>query len=433
MIKYCDLGPWAFGLLATLAWGCASPVAPEDPNQNVGSAGNGPSGSGGSGGGGGRGGAGSRPDTPVEELPGIDETLDVAPGGCVGAPLPDTLALALDADVPSVLLAATGGTLHANGVACTSGGSDVAVSGLTAIRVAGDGAQAGGVIFDLGSGDWGAFLEQTEGLRLEFPSGENTLVVRGTAGNDTIRHAMRDQALVLDLVGDGRINVVAEGVTAFGAQLGAGDDRVDDLSALLNGESGEGAAEGQAGETTTYSPLSVRLVAEGGDGNDWLLGGSAGDQFDGGPGDDTFSGLDGEDVYFTSEADGSDIFNGGPGFDVVSYQGRSADLEIHSCVSPETIGCAADSCSCADALSGEAGEGDRLVNVEDITGGSGDDVIYGSEAADSLSGGPGDDQIYGLGGSDVLYGEGGTDRLDGGADGDYCAAFGEDEAIACEL
>jgi Ca2+-binding RTX toxin-like protein len=84
-------------------------------------------------------------------------------------------------------------------------------------------------------------------------------------------------------------------------------------------------------------------------------------------------------------------------------------------------------------MSGVVGEEDRLVNVEDITAGSGDDVIYGSEAADSLSGGPGDDDIFGLGGSDLLYGEGGVDSMDGGADGDYCAAFGEEPATACEL
>jgi Ca2+-binding RTX toxin-like protein len=84
-------------------------------------------------------------------------------------------------------------------------------------------------------------------------------------------------------------------------------------------------------------------------------------------------------------------------------------------------------------MSGEPGEQDRLVNVEDITAGSGDDVIYGSEAADSLSGGPGDDDIFGLGGSDVLFGEGGDDNMDGGADGDYCANFGQEQATACEL
>jgi hypothetical protein len=437
MINKYNLGPCALGLLTILVWGCASPVAPEDPNDGAsGSSGDGPNG-GGSSGASGSGGSGSRAEQPVDSLPGVDDTLDVPPSGCLSAASATSVSLALDSDVPSVLLAATDGTLHANGVECTSGGAGIAVNALTAIAVAGDGAQPGGVLLDLGSGDWAAFLDQPEGVQLSFASGDNTFVVRGSAGNDFIRHAMRDGALIVDLVGDGRINVAAEGVTVLAAQLAAGDDKIDDFSALLieqaaedAGEAGAPPAEGEAG---VYTALALPLVAEGGDGNDWLLGGSVGDQFDGGPGNDTFSGLDGEDDYFTSEADGSDIFNGGADFDAVSYQGRGADLEIHACASEVAIGCETGNCSCSGSMSGEPGEEDRLVNVEDITAGSGDDVIYGSEAADSLSGGPGDDDIFGLGGSDLLYGEGGVDNMDGGADGDYCAAFGEEPATACEL
>jgi Ca2+-binding RTX toxin-like protein len=432
MIKKFDLGPCAWGLLAMLAWGCASPVAPEDPNAG----GAGPNGSGGSNGSSaGSGGGGSHPEQPVEDLPGVDDTLDVPPAGCLSAASGTSVSLSLDADVPSVLLAATDGTLHANGVACTSGGAGIAVNTLTAIAVGGDGAEAAGVIFDLGSGDWSAFLEQPEGIQLSFPSGDSTFVVRGTAGDDVVRHGMRDGQLIVDLVGDGRINVAAQGVTVLAAQLAAGDDQIDDFSALLIEQAAAEAAQAAAGADgeAAYAALSLPLVAEGGDGDDWLLGGSAADQFNGGPGDDVFSGLGGEDAYFTSQADGSDVFNGGADFDAVSYQGRGADLEIHACASEASVGCEAGSCPCADSMSGEAGEDDRLVNVEDITAGSGDDVIYGSEAADSLSGGPGDDDIFGLGGSDLIYGEGGDDRMDGGADGDYCAAFGQEEATACEL
>lgn len=434
MIKKIDLGPFACGFLALLAWGCAAPVAPEEPDPGAsGSSGDGPNGPGG-----GSGGGGSTPATPVEELPGVDDTLDVPPAGCVGAASATSVSFELDAAVPSVLIAATEGTLRANGVECTSGGAGVAVNALTAISVAGDGAQAGGVILDLGSGDWAAFLAQPESLQLSFAGGDNTFVVRGSAQGDFIRHAMRDGALLVDLVGDGRINVVGEGVTVLAAQLAAGDDKVDDFSAYLTEQAAEaaaGAGEGAAGEegAVVYAELSLPFIVEGGDGNDWLMGGSAGDQFDGGAGDDVFSGLGGDDTYFTSQMDGSDTFNGGTGFDAVSYQGRSADLEIHACASELAIGCEAGACSCVDSMSGEPGENDRIVNVEDITAGSGDDLIYGSEAADSLSGGPGDDDIFGLGGSDLLYGEGGVDTMDGGADGDYCSAFAGETATACEL
>lgn len=440
MIKKYDLGPCACAFLAVLVWGCAAPVAPEDPNQGEsGSSGDGPNNGGGSAGTNGGGGGGSQ--NPIDQLPGIDPTLDVPPAGCLGAASASSVSLTLDAEVPSVLLAATDGTLHANGVECTSGGEGIAVNALTALGVAGNGAQPAGVIFDLGAGDWTAFLAQPESVQLSFAAGENTFVVRGSAGDDFIRHAMRDDALIVDLIGDGRINVVAEGLTVLAAELGAGDDKIDDFAALLTERAADAEeAEGSEGpgtegeeEAFVYAGLALQLVAEGGDGNDWLLGGSVADQFDGGSGNDVFSGLGGEDTYFTSQMDGSDTFNGGADFDAVSYQGRGADLAIHACASPASIGCEAGSCSCTESMSGEVGEDDRLINVEDITAGSGDDVIYGSEAADSLSGGPGDDEIYGLGGSDLIYGEGGDDQMDGGADGDYCAAFGQEEATACEL
>jgi len=438
MITKNDIGPCVCALLAILAWGCAAPVAPEDPEGSG-------AGSGGSSGGrgstnAGSGGGGSQTETPVEELPGVEE-LDTPPAGCLGATSATSVSLQLNAEVPSVLLAATDGTLHANGVVCTSGGAAIAVDAVTALAVTGNGAQPGGVIFDLDSGDWTAFLDQPESVAVSFPSGENTFVVRGSAGNDFIRHGMRDEALVLDLVGDGRINVVAEGLTVLAAQLAEGDDKVDDLSAFLAEQAaaeaaaaeGEGAAPAEGSEEVVYAGLSLRFVVQGGDGNDWLLGGSGSDQFDGGSGDDVFSGLAGDDVYFTSQADGSDTFNGGANFDAVSYEGRGADLEIHACASEAEVGCVAGACACTDSMSGEPNENDHLVNVEDITAGSGDDVIYGSEAADSLSGGPGDDDIFGMGGSDLLFGESGVDSMDGGSDGDYCAAFGEEEATACEL
>ena len=49
-----------------------------------------------------------------------------------------------------------------------------------------------------------------------------------------------------------------------------------------------------------------------------------------------------------------------------------------------------------------------------ISGGHGNDTIYGSATADQLFGGAGDDTLFGMEGNDGLYGEAGTDLLDGG-------------------
>lgn len=443
MINKYNLGPCALGLISLLAFGCAAPVAPEDPNAGeAGTNGTGPDGRGGSSGNG-SGGSGGRPVDPIDTLPGVTEPLDVPPTGCLNAASAASISLSLDADIPSVLLEATDGVLHANGVACTdAGGDDVPVVGLTTLAVQGDGAAQGAVILDLASGDWSALTALPESLQISFPSGQNSFLIRGSAESELIRHGMRGLDLVVDLVGDGRINVVAGGVTQLGLSLAGGDDEVDDLAALLAERAAEEAAEAEGEEAETpadgeeavapVTALSLRLVASGGEGNDWLLGGAGDDEFNGGPGDDVASGLAGDDTVYSDVLDGADTFNGGLGYDYVSYEGRGGDLEIAVCASPAQIGCVAAECSC-DTMSGEAGEEDLILNVEDITAGSGDDIIRGSEAADSLSGGPGADSIFGLGGSDVLYGQGGDDIFDGGADGDYCDAFGEEQVSGCEL
>lgn len=437
MMKTYDDVPRALVLLAALAFGCAAPVAPEDPNgggpANGRAGSNGVDGASGNGSGGRGTGDGTRPVDPTDELPGVLEPLDVPPVGCLRTAAEGAVSLSLDADVPSVLLQATDGTLHANGIACTdTNGAEVNISALTALDIESTGAEGNAVIFELGSGDWSALLELPEAVHLEFSGGGvSGLVIRGTAGADLIRHGMRNSELVLDLVGDGRINVVAEGVSNITVNLDAGDDKLDDLSELAAERAVAQGGDGEAAEPVTV--LSLPIVITGGDGNDWLLGGLGADDFDGGVGDDVMSGLAGDDFLFSAEMDGADVFNGGVGYDSVSYQDRSADLVIQLCVSESEFGCAEGACSCGAVMSGEVEEGDRLINVDDVTGGSGNDTMNGSDASDSLSGGPGDDAIYGEGGSDLLFGQSGEDLLDGGLDGDYCSATGADRAVGCEL
>jgi Ca2+-binding RTX toxin-like protein len=435
MMKTSDFALRILALLSALAFGCASPVAPEDPNG--GGSGN-ADGRGGSGNGSGSGATGGRPSNPVDTVPGVDEPLDVPPEGCLNAATEGAISLSLDAEVPSVSLEATDGVLFANGVACTdTGGADVALTSVTSLAIASTGSEANAVIFELGSGDWSALLEVPEAIQLEFSGGGiSAFILRGTANGDRYRHGMRESNLVFDLVGDGRINVVAAGVSDIAVELGAGDDELDDLTEVAAERANAEAAEAGEGEETTIvpvTPLTLPVVVKGGEGNDWLLGGSGPDDFDGGPGDDVMSGLGGDDLMYSAEMDGADLFNGGLGYDYVSYEERINNLSVALCISESEVACPESSCSCGTTMSGEDGEDDRLINVDDVTAGSGDDTMHGSIAADSLSGGPGDDQIFGEGGSDLLYGQSGDDVLNGGPDGDYCGATGADQAIGCEL
>jgi Ca2+-binding RTX toxin-like protein len=411
MKKQYEFAPRLLGCLAMFAWGCAAPVAPEAPERGPGSEDL----------------PNTRPD-PTESLPGVT-TVELPPSGCLGASRAGALSLDLDADVGSVRLSAKAGKLLANGVLCTdASGAEIAVDSLLLLTVTGDPGD-NAVILDLGAGDWSRLLAIPESIQVALKQGNNSFVVRGTAGADLFQHGMRGADLALDLVGDGRINVIGQGVSELGVSLGDGDDRLDDLAAFL----AAAAAESLEDTGEPIAALSLPLRAVGGPGNDWLLGSLADDDFDPGPGDDFLSGLEGNDTCRVAEAsDGSDTFQGGPGYDYVSYELRTRDLALFVCASEGLLGCLDDTCGCAD-MSGEVGENDRLIDVEDVTGGEGNDSVSGSDAAESLSGGPGDDSLFGLGGSDVLYGQRGADLFDGGLDGDYCDADPTEQLSGCEL
>ncbi len=56
----------------------------------------------------------------------------------------------------------------------------------------------------------------------------------------------------------------------------------------------------------------------------------------------------------------------------------------------------------------------KVLNVEDITGGQGDDTLIGDAGDNLLDGGPGDDTLLGMGGNNILLGGTGNDQLQGG-------------------
>jgi hypothetical protein len=88
------------------------------------------------------------------------------------------------------------------------------------------------------------------------------------------------------------------------------------------------------------------------------------------------------------------------GGDRVTYATRTAPLRV------DLADAAAD---------GEAGEGDTLLNIESVEGGSGDDQLLGDDGRNSLFGGRGRDRLAGRGGGDTLLSGFGGGTLSCGA------------------
>jgi RTX calcium-binding nonapeptide repeat (4 copies) len=165
--------------------------------------------------------------------------------------------------------------------------------------------------------------------------------------------------------------------------------------------------------STTVTAVSVAL----GDGDDraavdalksaTMRGGTGNDDLKGTGVDDFLFGEDGNDTL--DGAGGTDVLNGGPGVDTAYYKFRANAVTV-------TLDGLAD-----DGEGG--GEADNVLEVENIVGGDGPDILSGDAGANAISGGPDNDKLDGGAGADVL---------DGGTEDDTISARdGTRDTVAC--
>lgn len=147
--------------------------------------------------------------------------------------------------------------------------------------------------------------------------------------------------------------------------------------------------QGTAGnDTLNGSGGDNVLTGLGGD--DTINGNAGNDILDGGEGNDTVSGGQGDDLLRGGA--GNDALNGGDGTDTADYSAEAGGITV----------------SLDTGVATGAGT-DTLSNIENVTGGSGNDVITGNGSANRLIGGMGDDTFAGGAGNDVLDGGLGRD------------------------
>ena len=276
----------------------------------------------------------------------------------------------------------------------------------------------GGAADTLNGGDGNDSLDGQGGPDLiESGAGDDIFVWQGTfSGSDTVTNASGADGVQVLLGGaannvtisqtaipvDGTFGLIQ--VTDGAAKLtidstigqvtvnsGAGDDTVTvgDLdtvcraSLVIQGDDGNdllSALNAKAGV--------IRLLIEGGSGNDTLIGSLGGDTLDGGAGSDRLKG-----------GNGNDVLQGGTSAD--SINGENGDDTLLGGDSNDSL--AGDG---ADTLNGDAGN-------DSLAGGIGNDVLNGGASSDTARGGDGDDTINGGDGNDSLLGESGLDSLNG--------------------
>lgn len=238
----------------------------------------------------------------------------------------------------------------------------------------------------------------------DFLFGTTSGVIAGGPGNDTLRTNGKNVAVQGGTGADDMIGGIVQYIERSRNQpvyVTIDDGKAND------GQTGEGdkigfcyGVIGGRGNDILHGSFRDETL-NGFEGNDVLWGAGGNDTMDGGAGNDTLA-----------ASPGADIMIGGPGIDLADYSSRTTAVKV------TLDGVAND---------GQSGEKDNVrVDVENVTGGKGDDVLIGSNVRNVLSGGAGRDQLYGRDGNDLIFGGAGDDAIFGDRGTDEL--YGEDGA-----
>lgn len=182
-----------------------------------------------------------------------------------------------------------------------------------------------------------------------------------------------------------RIRTATACLAAIGI-IGAGGAQVASAAAIVRSSTGAVCTiVGTAGNDRLTGTRRNDVICGLG-GNDTIVGGVGDDTLDGGAGNDSLTGSTGRDTIV-----------GGAGNDTANYADHTGPVVLK-----------------LDAMrnDGSVGELDFIkVDVENLTGGKGNDTINGGAIANVLDGGAGNDTLMGGGGADTLIGGAGIDTV----------------------
>ncbi|HEY6596985.1 MAG TPA: hypothetical protein VI011_23210 [Asanoa sp.] len=263
-------------------------------------------------------------------------------------------------------------------------------------------------------------------------NGTQQWIVNGGEGEDRITGS--DQADDLLFGGPGNDVIDALGNSGVPGHM----DRVagDEGNDALRGGTGDDSVDGGAGNDDIY----------GDDGDDYLGGEADVDALHGGAGDDwldpgagdgeLLEGGEGSDDLLCFGSAGA-TYDGGPGLDMIDCVGG---IESGPDAGPDdyVIDLAAGTVNRTNHVPTTA----TVRSIEDAETSAGNDVLIGTDGANSLSAGPGNDTVDGRGGSDhirayngndtIETADGAADRADAGGGEDTCHSDSLDSIFDCE-
>lgn len=244
----------------------------------------------------------------------------------------------------------------------------------------------------------------------------DTIVAHGTAGDDVILvEGNTTSAAVLRLAAQINITGAETATDRVTINAAAGDDVVD-ATRLVAG--------------------SIQLTADGGAGNDILLGGG---------GNDTLLGGDNDDSLFGGP--GADVLDGGLGDNVLIQEGvlsTPSNLTLFGTDQDNTLTVSRNAAGnlllngailpgftvANTALIRVYGlGGNDTITLDEANGALPAALLIGGAGNDTIAGGSGDDLLFGGSGNDTLLGKGGFDFLLGGAGNDTLTGGDADDPV----
>ena len=314
------------------------------------------------------------------------------------------------------------GTMTVDGIETVlggSGGDDITGNNLGNLLVGNNGADtvdgAGGVDTILGGGG----ADSLEG------GGGNDLITGGAGSDDLLGGPGDDNYFFANAIGVENDDIIE--------LAGEGTDLIDfatlatTVAVTLNLDTGAGT---NGTRSFTVSPGQVEDII-GTSANDNLTGNAANNVLEGRNGNDTMLGLGGDDQLIGGLDNDRYRFALAAGGDTAvitehpSEGTDTLDFSAINVVDPTMDFARVDLDEGVGGVSGRVAEygsdatrrvtasASLMINFENIIGSAGNDVITGSDAANTIGGGLGNDEIHGADGNDTLDGGSGNDSLYG--------------------
>lgn len=279
------------------------------------------------------------------------------------------------------------------------------------------------------------FVDADEGNDL-ITTGDDDDTIIGGEGDDTINSGIDNDSVI----GDGGNDLINDEQGADFIDGGAGDDTInagiDTFSDYVGDDPNLPVTDSGITFVTDPDTDDGRDTVFGGAGNDVINTGDDADSIDGGDDDDTINaGIDDDTVRGGA---GNDSILGGHGSDTIAGGAGDDYIDAGHTGTPGYIGDVEDALELPglelndrDIVTGGAGN-DTIFGGDDddfIIGGSGNDLIDGGIDDDTILGSSGQDTVIGNDGDDVLLGEGGLDSLDGGDGSDTIDGGNDSDTI----